>query len=374
MNMNSSSSNPQSMAASTPTDDSGKKVRKPYTITKSRESWTDEEHDKFLEALQLFDRDWKKIEDFVGSKSVIQIRSHAQKYFLKVQKNGTTAHVPPPRPKRKATHPYPQKASKTDLVSLQASMAYTSTLNCLAPGYSPWHDTAMLINTKSSRIMPSQDEFTNLLGVEDDIRSKGVAWVGNNSISGIESSSGTLLDSEIPKTRRSRFHSACILDTCSHVNVCPIHLSYLYCCRCSPQHYRQNPGTGVPDFAEVYTFIGSVFDPDTKGHVQKLKQMDPINFETVLLLMRNLTINLSSSDFEPIVKHRYLSALQGKIATQLNVTAYFPLDMGLCMRSPLYPVNEIGNGKVLSSFEINRKTVEGAAGSVTKHRNNDQSC
>lgn len=31
----------------------GKKVRKPYTITKSRESWSDEEHDKFIEALQL---------------------------------------------------------------------------------------------------------------------------------------------------------------------------------------------------------------------------------------------------------------------------------------------------------------------------------
>ncbi|CAL5422481.1 unnamed protein product [Camellia sinensis] len=70
--MNSSSSNPQSMANSTPTDSSGKKVRKPYTITKSRESWTEEEHDKFIEVLQLFDRDWKKIEDFVGSKTVIQ--------------------------------------------------------------------------------------------------------------------------------------------------------------------------------------------------------------------------------------------------------------------------------------------------------------
>ncbi|KAH9325986.1 hypothetical protein KI387_006164, partial [Taxus chinensis] len=79
--------------------DSAKKIRKPYTITKSRESWTEQEHDKFLEALQLFDRDWKKIEAFVGSKTVIQIRSHAQKYFLKVQKNGTREHVPPPSSK-----------------------------------------------------------------------------------------------------------------------------------------------------------------------------------------------------------------------------------------------------------------------------------
>ncbi|CAD6341375.1 unnamed protein product [Miscanthus lutarioriparius] len=28
-----------------------RRMRKPYTITKSRESWTDPEHDKFLEAL-----------------------------------------------------------------------------------------------------------------------------------------------------------------------------------------------------------------------------------------------------------------------------------------------------------------------------------
>ncbi|KAK9757893.1 hypothetical protein RND81_01G193600 [Saponaria officinalis] len=101
------------------TEEQCKKVRKPYTITKCRESWSDEEHEKFLEALHLFDRDWKKIEAFVGSKTVIQIRSHAQKYFLKVQKTGSNERVPPPRPKRKAAHPYPQKASKIAPVTNQ---------------------------------------------------------------------------------------------------------------------------------------------------------------------------------------------------------------------------------------------------------------
>lgn len=38
------------------------KVRKPYTITKQRERWTDEEHKKFLEALKLHGRAWRRIE------------------------------------------------------------------------------------------------------------------------------------------------------------------------------------------------------------------------------------------------------------------------------------------------------------------------
>ncbi|CAH8353686.1 unnamed protein product [Eruca vesicaria subsp. sativa] len=36
----------------------------------------------------------------------------------------------------------------------------------------------------------------------------------------------------------------------------------------------------MPNFAEVYRFIGSVFDPNTSGHLHRLKQMDPINMET----------------------------------------------------------------------------------------------
>ncbi|KAJ6344090.1 hypothetical protein OIU76_005760 [Salix suchowensis] len=69
-------------------EDPNKKIRKPYTITKSRESWTEQEHDKFLEALQLFDRDWKKIEAFVGSKTVIQLSLFVQRKSFRTMQKG----------------------------------------------------------------------------------------------------------------------------------------------------------------------------------------------------------------------------------------------------------------------------------------------
>ncbi|KAI3942155.1 hypothetical protein MKW98_003754, partial [Papaver atlanticum] len=58
------------------------------------------------------------------------------------------------------------------------------------------------------------------------------------------------------------------------------------------------PLRAIPDFAQVYSFIGNVFDPNKSNHLQKLMEMNPINVDTVLLLMRNLSMNISSSDFE----------------------------------------------------------------------------
>ncbi|XP_054788119.1 protein REVEILLE 7-like isoform X1 [Prosopis cineraria] len=94
------------------------KVRKPYTISKQREKWTEEEHQKFLEALKLYGRGWRQIEEHVGTKTAVQIRSHAQKFFSKVtrESDGTAessikpSDIPPPRPKRKPLHPYPRKS------------------------------------------------------------------------------------------------------------------------------------------------------------------------------------------------------------------------------------------------------------------------
>ena len=44
----------------------------------------------------------------------LQVRSHAQKYFLKLEKNGSTEEVPPARAKRPSTKPYPIKGSTTE--------------------------------------------------------------------------------------------------------------------------------------------------------------------------------------------------------------------------------------------------------------------
>jgi SHAQKYF class myb-like DNA-binding protein len=43
--------------------------------------WTAEEHNRFLTALDIYGNTWEKVEDFIGTRSRAQIRSHAQKYF-----------------------------------------------------------------------------------------------------------------------------------------------------------------------------------------------------------------------------------------------------------------------------------------------------
>ncbi|CAN6481105.1 unnamed protein product [Victoria cruziana] len=266
--------------ATTSSDDSSKKVRKPYTITKSRESWTEQEHDKFLEALQLFDRDWKKIEAFVGSKTVIQIRSHAQKYFLKVQKNGTSEHVPPPRPKRKAAHPYPQKASKHALLPPNGNVAFRSSSSHPEPGY--------ILQTNLSPI-PRNSRTTAAVH----------SWASNT----IPTASSSYSSKEDTRATGPSLTCGC---SSSSKDFSSKH--------CAAHDVAEHGNEGaplqvMPDFVQVYSFLGSVFDPSTTGHLQKLKAMDPIDIETILLLMGNLIINLARPEIQdhvPVVPWRII--------------------------------------------------------------------
>ncbi len=48
--------------------------------------WTQEEHSLFVEGLRLYGREWKKIGAMITTRTVTQIRTHAQKHFAKESK------------------------------------------------------------------------------------------------------------------------------------------------------------------------------------------------------------------------------------------------------------------------------------------------
>ena len=49
--------------------------------------WTNEEHVLFLQALKIHGKIWKKVAAHIKTRTVIQTRTHAQKYFQKLKKD-----------------------------------------------------------------------------------------------------------------------------------------------------------------------------------------------------------------------------------------------------------------------------------------------
>ncbi|XP_078178526.1 protein REVEILLE 4-like isoform X2 [Carex rostrata] len=246
-----------------------KKLRKPYTITRPRDRWTSEEHDRFLEALLLFGRDWKKIEDFVGTKTTIQIRSHAQKYFLKIQKIGLNAHVPPPHSRRK-TGPHQQyhNSSANDVIQLDLPLALP-----VGPSFMPTCNSWDSPSTSSHVLnyTPNNaDAFAEYLSVQGPMRRSNLDDQ-NSNLDWAESSS----------------------QACSNEYALMPPIS--------------NPTTSVPEMpnlSQVYSFIGNMFDPETTRpieiFIEKLRQLDPVTLKALLQMIRNLTVQISSPDFEPL--------------------------------------------------------------------------
>lgn len=60
--------------------------------------WTADEHGRFLEGLELFgQKDIKAISRHVGTRSATQVRTHAQKYYLRIARERAKAEGPNPR-------------------------------------------------------------------------------------------------------------------------------------------------------------------------------------------------------------------------------------------------------------------------------------
>lgn len=48
--------------------------------------WHKSEHDRFIDAIKKFGKDWKSVEQYIETRSGSQIRSHAQKFFNRIIK------------------------------------------------------------------------------------------------------------------------------------------------------------------------------------------------------------------------------------------------------------------------------------------------
>ncbi|KAL3903935.1 MAG: hypothetical protein SGILL_010257 [Bacillariaceae sp.] len=78
-----------------PGSSKGKRKRSPSGSSSAGQTtgrWTQEEHQAFLEGLKECGREWKKVAMRIPTRTSAQIRSHAQKYFAKLQRDDETNH------------------------------------------------------------------------------------------------------------------------------------------------------------------------------------------------------------------------------------------------------------------------------------------
>mmetsp|Transcript_11265 Transcript_11265/g.17076 ORF Transcript_11265/g.17076 Transcript_11265/m.17076 type:complete len:185 (+) Transcript_11265:457-1011(+) len=59
---------------------------KPKEAKEVKGRWSNEEHQRFLEALKLHGKDWDKIRSHVATRDILNLRAHAQKFLVKLLK------------------------------------------------------------------------------------------------------------------------------------------------------------------------------------------------------------------------------------------------------------------------------------------------
>eukprot|EP01031_Cornospumella_fuschlensis_P024402 gene24402-29499_t len=69
-------------------DGKAKRSKDERDIDETTGRWTAEEHSKFLEGVMRYGKDWKKMQPLIKTRSLVQIRTHAQKVFKKIGLSG----------------------------------------------------------------------------------------------------------------------------------------------------------------------------------------------------------------------------------------------------------------------------------------------
>ena len=96
----------------------GARARDAKSMPKATGRWTAEEHDEFLKCLDIYGREWKKVAERITTRTAAQIRSHAQKYFKKIEAAGEGA----PKAAKPAAAPLVEGAAQIPAETLAGAL------------------------------------------------------------------------------------------------------------------------------------------------------------------------------------------------------------------------------------------------------------
>jgi len=84
--------------------------------------WSEEEHEVFLQGLEKHGKQWKTIAGMIGTRTVVQVRTHAQKYFQKMDRASQGKPVPTKRKAPSVSSPRKKKSTRKSLPRATVSM------------------------------------------------------------------------------------------------------------------------------------------------------------------------------------------------------------------------------------------------------------
>ena len=134
--------------------------------------WTEQEHLVFLEGLRTHGKQWKVIATMIGTRTVVQVRTHAQKYFQKLDRNsgGAGASSSSCSSSSKCSSSHNKVASSK--VSVVSATAADSALSLSDPQPEQRHGATLL--SPNSTILPQQrPTYTKRKSLPSSLPSRG---------------------------------------------------------------------------------------------------------------------------------------------------------------------------------------------------------